>query len=142
MQFRINNFTFLKIDAIFCVVYTLERDIWRELCVHKTVSNIQYAVLAHNSWLLRSFTVLFLLVISLLEPNSIVSLFIFLLGAKHFFLSSNPTVSQLSICYEGELLTDIDSKRYSQEKMGKLENFHQSRSQRHRPIASVSDVNC
>ena len=45
---------------------------------------------------------------------------------KIFFNTSSEQPQQLSICYDGEVLTVIDSKRYSQEILGKLENFRQS----------------
>ena len=45
---------------------------------------------------------------------------------KTFFNTSSEQPQQLSICYDGEVLTVIDSKRYSQEILGKLENFRQS----------------
>ena len=53
------------------------------------------------------------------------ALFIFLSEAKPYLLSTlHPQLSeQLSICYDGEVWTVIDSKRYSQEVLPKLENF-------------------
>ena len=77
--------------------------------------------------LLRSFTDSFPAVIGAgtKQQSEAGSLFIFLSEAKPYLLSTlHPQLSeQLSICYDGEVWTVIDSKRYSQEVLPKLENF-------------------
>ena len=75
--------------------------------------------------LLRSFTALLPLVISVGAKQYAVITYLFTPN-KTFFNTSSEQPQQLSICYDGEVLTVIDSKRYSQEILGKLENFRQS----------------
>ena len=78
--------------------------------------------------LLRSFTALSLSIgldISVGAKQYAVITYLFTPN-KTFFNTSSEQPQQLSICYDGEVLTVIDSKRYSQEILGKLENFRQS----------------
>ena len=90
-------------------------------------SNIRYSVLGQIVRLLRSFTALSLspLDISVGAKQYAVITYLFTPN-KTFFNTSSEQPQQLSICYDGEVLTVIDSKRYSQEILGKLENFRQS----------------
>ena len=75
--------------------------------------------------LLRSFTALSPLDISVGAKQYSVITYLFTPN-KTVFNTSSEQPQQLSICYDGEVLTVIDSKRYSQEILGKLENFRQS----------------